>query len=183
MKLNAATALILHIMMIQGQVLQNLIFHISLQEIQQEILSSSGKKITFLLKVPHSTVMQKEDQEEGVFGIEIRSTAPGLRKPLWNLYLNCGYIHDLIQKIYWHPIPPLCLPTDQLISASVSFHRTIRSHVSPLLLSSSFLSFSLCCISPPHTRQFGSQVFWVGSYNRPFTLGWELHSIQWYIHS
>lgn len=83
MKLNAATVLILHIVMIQGQVLQNFIFHISLQEIQQEIVNSSGKKITSLPKVPnHSTAMQKEDQEDGVFGIEISSMALGLSEPL-----------------------------------------------------------------------------------------------------
>lgn len=85
-KINAATALILHIMMTQGQVLQNLTFHISLQEIQQEILSSSSRKITSLSKVPnHGAVTQKEDQEDRVFGIEISSTAPGLSEPLWNL--------------------------------------------------------------------------------------------------
>lgn len=140
MKLNAATALILHIKMIQGQVLQNLTFHISLQEIQQEILNSSGKKITSLLKVPnHSTSMQKEDQEDGVFGIEISSMALSMSEPLWNLYLDYGCIHDLIQKIFWHPMSP-SQPTHLwnefpsiTLSEAMSFHYYFH------LLSSLFL--------------------------------------------
>lgn len=70
-------------MMTQGQVLQIVTFHISLQDIWQEILNSSGKKITYLPKVlNHSTSMQNEDQEDGMLGIEISSTAPGLNEPL-----------------------------------------------------------------------------------------------------
>lgn len=151
MKINAATALILHIMMIQGQVLQNLIFHMSLQEIQQEILNFSSRRITSLLKVPnHSTAMEKEVQEDRVFGIEISSTAPELSEPLWNLYLECGCIHDLIQTYFGIPsFLHVSQPTNSSL-AWVSFHHTIRSHVSPLLLSSTFLSFSLCCIPFPH---------------------------------
>lgn len=46
------TALILQMMTTPGQVLQNLTFHISFQEIQHKILNSSAKKKVSLLKVP-----------------------------------------------------------------------------------------------------------------------------------
>lgn len=63
----------------------------------------------------------------------------------------------------WHEFPSITL------SEAMSLHYY-------------FLLFFSLLHRSPSDRQFWSQVFWVGSYNSPFILSWELCSIHWCVY-
>lgn len=112
-----------------------------------------------------SPVVQKEDHKGTGFGTEIsKGTSPRLSEPVWNLYLGCCCTCDLIQKIFWHPITPWCLPTTHLFLAWVSFH---HSYQKPCLPTTAFfcfpLFFSLCYVPSPHRGSLDPRVcFFLG---------------------
>lgn len=119
---------------------------------QEESITPEGAQLQYW----RSPVVQKEDHMGTGFGIKIsKGTCPGLSEPVWNLYLDCGCNSDLIQNIFWHPIPPQCHPTIHLFLArEFPSNTAIRSHLSPLLLSSALFSL----LHPtPSRRQFGPQ--------------------------
>lgn len=100
-----------------------------------------------------SPVVQKEDHRGTGFGTEIsKGTSPGLSEPVWNLYLGCGCTCDLIQKIFWHPITPWCLPTTHLFLAWGSFHHSYQKPCLPTAAFFCFPLFFLFAVSHPFTQ-------------------------------
>lgn len=113
-----------------------------------------------------------EGRSGGHRDCDLKGYIPGLREPVWNLNLGC--ICDLIQNIFWHHVHSLPRVSSPPIPAQCEFPSTTAnwSHVSPLLLSSVLLSFSLCCLPPSHSGSLNPRAFLGG-----ITLCWEWHSI------